>query len=208
MRQLLILLALGLMSVGCIKIKSNQEIRSAPEMTSEDLQGNCRSIHETGNIFELLGRIKSDTRQVISLVSETSPTEEMAQIEYLAQEVRKNSDLVMTLAQKDWNHPVVTSEINWRIQDRDLPFHPRLVSMKSAEILKIYFQGTERPELRKKFKTRFQGPDLVVTYKGLSTLLEYCQFNETLMVILEVKYRAPLGLRSKFFHLYVKPGEL
>lgn len=207
MKVFFILLALTSMSVGCIRIKSSQDVRSAPEANEDDIQRSCRVINETGNIFELLRQIKFDTRRVITLVSGPSPADQAPEIERLAQEVHLNSDLVMKLAQKDWNYPVVTSEINWRIQDKDLPYHPRVVRIKGAEVLKIFFQGSERADLKERLKIILQGPDLLVSYKGLSTLLEHCQFNETLMIVLEVRYRGPLGVRSKFFNLYVKPGE-
>ena len=173
--------------LSCVTMRSQETITQVEGVEENILRSECLAIAEAGNVYELLAQIKFDTKKVLSYLEKRDPRSKTERIEFLAERILQNSELVKSLAKNEWNTPVGESVISWHI-DR----------ATSIEVLEIYFQGKKRDDLLKNVHSN----GTFVEYKSQATFLEYCQFNQTLLLVVRVKIP---GKKSKFYNLYVNP---
>lgn len=202
MKKLMAICMLGLISVSCVTNKSQTEIShySLGHNNEDEVMKECDLINQTGNIFQLLGQINSDTRSVLHLLGKKPFSGIEDRVHALAEEIKENSILVKQLSKTEWSNPDVRHSIKWTLSDKDFSrnqyvFYP--------EIKNVYFLGVERPDLINRVTIDQNGNNFVIEYMNAGTFLEYCQLNETLMFVLEVKTGSFKNPKKKFFNLYV-----
>lgn len=202
MKKLMSFCLLGMMTASCVTNKQQAEI--TPYSLERDgeakILSECNVIKETGDIFKLLAQIKNDTKSVIQILEQRPYRGMEDTIQDYASEIKLNSDLVIKLSKEEWNHPEVRHSIKWVLDESDFSrnqyvFYP--------VITKVYFQGMERPDLIKKITIDQDGSNFVVEYLNAGTMLEFCQLNETLMLVLEVKTGSFKKPKIKNFNLHV-----
>lgn len=204
MKKLISLLAFCLFNSSCVI--SIPQTGIAPYRMPDgikEIYRQCDLINKTGDIFNLLGEIRRDTREIILILEEGKEREPETLIEVLADNIRRKSELVTELSKKEWTTPDVRHEINWLIRKEDFRNTVENFSFDTFKVEKIYFKGEERPDLKKQIRFSLEGNKLYVKYLNSATLLEFCQLNETLMVVVEVKYLNSRYLNTKFLNLYV-----
>lgn len=202
MKNLMAICLLGLLSVSCVTNKSQSEIShySLGHNNEDEVMKECGQINQTGNIFQLLADINSDTRSVLYLLEQKSFSGIEDSVHELALRIKENSILVKQLSKTEWSKPDVRHSIKWTLSEKDFSrnqyvFYP--------EIKNVYFQGQERPDLIKRVTIDQNGNNFVIEYMNAGTLLEYCQLNETLMLVLEVKTGSFKNPKKKLFNLFV-----
>lgn len=203
MKHLVTIIIILLASSSCVKNKEQNEIipYTFGKNDIEKISGECSLIAEAGNIFELLRLIKIDTHKVLTLVEgEHFPGIE-DKVEGIASAIRKNSSKVIELTKAEWNSPDIRYHIGWHLNENE--FGSKNQYLYNAQVRQVYFQGKERPDLINKVTISQTGNDFTVNYLTASSLLEYCQLNETLMVAIEIKSKTFLRTRSLFFNLHV-----
>jgi hypothetical protein len=204
MKRLISLLALCLFHTACVI--SIPQTGMAPYRMPEgirEIHRQCDLINKTGDIFNLLGEIRRDTREIILILDEGKAAKPETLIEVLADNIRRKSELVTELSKNEWTTPDVRHEINWLMSKDDFRNTFENFSFSSFKVEKIFFKGEERPDLKKQIRFSLEGNKLYVKYLNAATLLEYCQLNETLMIVVEVKYLNSRYLNTKFVNLYV-----
>lgn len=183
--NLLTILSIGILFTGCVKAKMHQEIKvTSSRIEKENLAEECKAINAVGDIQKLFSVIHKDTRYVLKLLDSKKPELNTELVQEVASRVKENSDLVMTLAQDEWNSPLLLSEIRWELK-----------TSKKALVKKVFFRGEERDDLINLVGLEQSGNSLEVRYQNEATLLEYCQLNQTLVILVEVQ--------NKLFNLYV-----
>lgn len=202
MKKLISLCIIGLMTVSCVTNKEQTEIShySSGLNGEDEVLNECTLINQTGNIFMLLAKIKNDTRSVLHLLEQRPYSGIEDTIHGYAEEIKSNSDLVIKLSKAEWSRPEVRHSIKWVLNEKDFS---RNQYVFDPEIKSVYFQGQERPDLIKRIKIDQNGNNFVIEYLNAGTLLEYCQLNETLMFVLEVKTGGFMKPKKKFFNLHV-----
>ena len=196
------LLLLGLISVSCIRNVEQTSMRPFL-MNGEHSQmvaNECVKISETGNIFELLGLIKSDMKTALMILEKPGKGAE-EQLGVIANRIEVNADKVITLGQPGGNDPYVRHSIQWKLDDSH--FGSKNLYVFDPKIQKVFFQGKERPDLERRVSVKQKGNDFLIEYINMGTLLEYCQLNETLMIVFEINHGSFRNPKSLFFNLNV-----
>lgn len=206
MKTLSLKLMLLLIFAGCLRTKPQQSI--SPKVSAsalENIHHACEEIKSTGDLVKLLTLIDKDMQNLMHVLNrENLGAPEEHEATELADEIQKNSALVKKLSQENWSNPEVGNEINWEISNADFPLLPGEVRITDAKVHKIYFMGEEREDLLSKVTIDPTANRLKVSFEQDATILEFCQLNKTLMVVVEVKYRNLWKTRSKFFGLNVR----
>ncbi|MGE3607946.1 MAG: hypothetical protein AB7I27_00060 [Bacteriovoracaceae bacterium] len=201
--RLFILLICILVNGGCIKNKMQSKITLLKDSQEEkDVLIQCEEIKAIGNMKNTLSKIDQDTQMVITLVDE-NPVDHVEQIEKLANRIKNNSEKVILLSNEKWNIPNVESKIFWNISQNDLSkFIPR-PQLRSAKIKTVYYLGEERLDLLSFIQIKELEDKLKIIYHNNSTLLDFCQLNRTLMIVLELELKTIIQPKTRIFNLYV-----
>lgn len=192
MRTTIFNLFILVLALSCVRARRQEVITPIEGIDENILRSECLAIQESGDIYGLLAEIRLDTRKVLSYLGKDDPRKYTSVIEMLAGKIIQNSEQVRSLAGSNWNSPAGKSSIIWRFDS--LP--------EEAEILKVYFQGSERDDLLKHITIERSGDGAIVKYESVMTYLEYCQFNWTLVIAMKVPYP---GKRTRYFNLYMDP---
>lgn len=193
------LLFICLLSSSCVKNVEQFSMRSY--FFSGSVDNECQKIQSTGDIYELLAAIKTDTKAVLKLLDGKSSKDLEVKIGNLANNIDVNATKVMQLSKVEWNDPYLRYSIIWKLDDSH--FGSRNLYVYNPTVKNVYFLGKEHPELVSRVKITQRGNDIVIEYINLATMLEYCQLNETLMIVLEMNYGNDRNPKSLFFNLNV-----
>ena len=207
MKTSVILTLIALLVSSCVTNKSQDEMDSFSFNLGnhQEISHACEEIMQTGDIYTLLWEIKQDTREVLRIL-DGKPFNGMEEvIEGIAQEIRMSSEKVLELTKPEWNAPNVRQVIRWELTEKD--FGLKDPYLFDPQIKAVYFLGKETPELLSRMKVIQLGNSFTIEYLNKATLLEYCQLNETLMIVLEVKINRFFGPKSKLFNLHVNLGK-
>lgn len=188
---------------SCVTNKVQEEITSFSLVLGgyENIRKECKAIQETGDIFSLLWEIKKDTRLVLQTLERRHYKGMEITIGELAENINQNSVRVIELTKSEWNYPDVRQSIKWHLSDSDFGFRKPYVS--DPVVKSVYFLGKEESGLIDRVRVKQEGNDFTIEYLNVATLLEFCQLNETLMIVLEVDVYGFAGVRKKFFNLNV-----
>lgn len=193
-----LLLALCLMTTSCVQNVEQFSMRTA--FFSAAVENECEEIKSTGDIFELLGLIRTDTKNVLSLLDRPSKGVE-EKISVLGERVDVNASKVIRLSKLEWNEPVLRHSITWKLNDTNFGSRNRYVY--DPKVKSVYFLGKEHAELIPRVRVTQNGNEFVIEYLNMSTYLEYCQLNETLMIVLEIKQDSFGRPKNLYFNLNV-----
>lgn len=204
MKKTMLLFIIGLLNISCVVNVPQNGTRPyhGPEEAKRIAQ-ECKQINNTGDIYDLLSDIRQDTGKIISIINEGSNNQE-SKIQMLADEIKRNSALVTELSKTEWTTPNVRHEVTWSVSKENFGKTSSNFYIKSSQVHKVFFLGEEREDLKKRIDVTPQGDKLFIKYMNSATMLEFCQLNETLMVVLEVKYIGLRYINTKYFNLYVK----
>lgn len=202
MKKFIPILMLGLFTASCVTNKQQSEMRPFSfEVKGEGkIQAECDLINKTGDIISLLEEIRQDTRSVLRILDRKFyPGIENTVHEY-AEKIKANSELVIRLAKEDWTKPHIRQTIKWVLTDKDFSKNQYVYD---PLVKSVYFQGQERPDLVERVSIDQNGNNFVIEYLNVGTMLEYCQLNETLMLVVEMRTGSFKRPGKKFFNLHV-----
>jgi hypothetical protein len=202
MKNLISLCLFGLLSTSCVTNKQQDEIvlySFEPDGIEKMIQ-ECALINETGDIFQLLAQIKKDVRGVIQVLKGRPYAGMEETIHAYAEEIKVNAALVRQLSKEEWSQSNVRHSISWKLSPKDFS---RNEYVFEPVVTKVYFQGEERPDLINRVTIDQKGNNFVIEYLNEGTLLEYCQLNETLMFVVEMKTGSFKKPKIKLFNLHV-----
>jgi hypothetical protein len=202
MKNIISLCLFGFLATACVTNKQQDEIMlySFEADGIERMMQECALINETGDIFQLLAQIKRDVRGVIQVLKERPYSGMEETIHAYAEDIKAKAALVRQLSKEEWNKSVVRHSIKWKINHK---YFSRNEYVFEPEVKNVYFQGEERPDLISRVTVYQEANNFVIEYLNKGTLLEYCQLNETLMFVVEIKTGSLKKPKKKLFNLHV-----
>lgn len=194
---------------SCLKTKTESQTKfHMNEIEKLEVHQACTAMKTEGNILNLLSKIKQDTDQILNLLKQENVTKEEKQISLLAKRISFNAKKVRSLSQDDWTDSKYDHEIQWDITYDDfhdlLSFYTGTFEILDFDIRGIYLLGEERQDLKDSTRVVYDNDGIHLTYKNKASSLELCQLEETLMIVVEVKYNALVNEKTRYFNLIVR----
>lgn len=195
MKNLLPFMILSVLCFSCIKNRGYH--RQVPVLRSggvANIEAECGELAKTGNILNVLSSIEKGNNKIIAMVEDGIDETDQGPLEEIGEKLNKDSDALIELSKPEWNVNNLKYLIEWKLNE----------SVFEPKISHVFFKGESRPEFMDYISIAQKGKEIVIKYKTLGTLLEYCQLSETLMIVLEVKYKSFGEVKTMFYNLHMK----
>ncbi len=205
--KLILILTSFLLFSSCLRSKyESQTVFEMTDMDLETLKSECSEINLNGSILRLLKEVKSESRAVFNILENSNPEDHVGKITLLTNSVSEKSKKIISLAREDWTTPQWHQELRWEIDEFDLGNRlTRMgLSIQGQFVDSIYLQGEKRDDLKGSIQLNFSNNKVHVSFRHIGSSLELCQLQETMSIIVGVKFRS-LGItKTQYFNLYVK----
>jgi len=119
--------------------------------------------------------------------------------------IEKKSYAVISLAKNEIVDSLWDFEAKWVINKKDfkclITSHVNELEITGCELLKIFFHGEERNDLKQNVTVIERENEIMINYKNCGSGADLCQLNNTLMILLDVSYEDLAYRTHRYFNL-------
>lgn len=191
------LLGVAICSSGCTATIEGQSLRSNPEQAREIVE-KCRELKKIGNVAVLSDKIDTEMEAIEEILERADPTKYEVQIKTHAERVRSHTGQLIEVLNSDYAKLDYTQVVRWTItSDFDTPV--------SAKVEKAIIWNGEDEILAGQFDIKVSRSEVRVQLVRPASLIELCQLERMMNVILSVTYKDDWGSKATYkYRLKIK----
>jgi hypothetical protein len=201
---LLVMCCFTLTSCYKTKVVSQMDF-DMDENEKETLMQQCDEMSSYGDVMQILHEIKSETNEVLQLLSTEDMRMNEKRVSALVDSINKKSYLVIALSRSEWVDQRWNFEAKWSIDKNDfkdvLGVHVGQFKITKAQLQKVFFHGEQREDLLQNVSITEGDNQIVINYKNRGSSLELCQLHKTLMILVDVNYKNITNKNHRYFNL-------
>lgn len=179
-----VLLSVFLIS-GCTATIEGQSLRHNPEEAKE-IKEKCHELKKIGNVSTLSDKIDAEMGAIEEILTQAEPTQYEIEIKSHASRVRNYTSQLIEVLNSEYATPNYMQYLRWEINDS-------IYEPVSGKIENVFLWNGEDSNLAKQFDIKISRSGLRVQLIRPASLIEICQLEKLMNVVLAVTYKNDWG---------------
>lgn len=188
---------------GCLTKVKGRNTYSNPDSQAQ-IQLGCQLLRGEGSFPELSKKISSDVRRIDALLEKKSPESQEKEIRRLGSRAIQNSQKLVNLVSSEFGALDYEQKIRWVIGSEDA----RSLRPVRAHFVSGYHWKGEAPYLEEALRIDFEGSQAIVELVRPASLVELCQLQETIVIVLEIEFESEHRRIKREYRLQTKNVEV
>ncbi|MCB0350417.1 MAG: hypothetical protein KDD38_04485, partial [Bdellovibrionales bacterium] len=186
------LLAICTFISGCYpKINGTSRVINLTEKTPaniEQLQIECQSLEQVGDVHDLIKKIDSDIEAVHNLINNYEIPEVKEEIIDIARRIQMSVDELTAIIDSDYSQNSYLQNVEWEIIPRNvlIATNDRKWKFLAAGVEQAYTWSGEITNAHEMMNFKIEDNVLKVNFARPASLIELCQLQKTLVLVIGV----------------------
>ncbi|GIL17386.1 MAG: hypothetical protein BroJett040_11370 [Oligoflexia bacterium] len=189
-------LFVGIMTVllsltGCLTTSYGTRVRM-DEREEAKLNEACSQISQIGDIQSLIFQFRSDVEEVLRLSGSNEPTQHLARISELSDEIESLVLRIKSLIRQEWTDARMSYAVKWVLGLKEFGImpdaYPIHLDFNQVKVRSVIVNGQVQDELKSQVVSRIEENKLFLTLNRKVSVLEACTLSSAMGVLVDVRY--------------------